>query len=152
MDSIEIQLGMSGLTPTSTLNGGNISPNITLKGAPKDLEYVALIVQNMSGGGKTKCIWSIWNIPSVGYIPPGYEEGPAPKFPFPAMQGLNDFGEHKWHGPSPELGVRDKMLFQVFGRKEPLVLSPDAKMDEVIKALRDGKTVAYGSLEYFYQG
>ena len=42
------------------------------------------------------------------------------------------------------------MLFQVFGRAEPLSISADAKMDEVIEALRDGKTTAYGSLESTY--
>ncbi len=152
MDSITIHLGTHGLTPSSTLRGGNISPNITLTGVPKDMQYVALIVQNKSGTEKNKCIWTLWNVPSVGSIPPGYEEGPAPQFPFPAIQGKNDFGEHKWHGPSPGLGVRDKLLFQVFGRNEPLVLSPDTEMDGLIAALRDGKTVAYASLEEFYQG
>ncbi len=152
MDSITINLGVNGITPSSTLNGGNISPRILLEGVPKDLQYLAVIVQNKSGDEKNKCIWVIWNIPSVGHVPPGYEEGPAPKFPFPAVQGVNDFGEHMWHGPSPGLGVRDKLLFQVFGRNDRLVLSPDSTMDDVIMALRDGNTVAYGSAEYFYHG
>jgi hypothetical protein len=43
-------------------------------------------------------------------------------------------------------------LFQVFGRNDRLVLSPDSTMDDVIMALRDGNTVAYGSAEYFYHG
>ncbi len=152
MDSITINLGVNGITPSSTLHGGNISPRILLEGVPKDLQYIAVIVQNKSGDEKNKCIWAIWNIPSVGHVPPGYEEGPAPSFPFPAVQGVNDFGEHKWHGPSPGLGVRDKILIQVFGRNERLVLSPDSTMNELITALRDGNTVAYGSLEYFYHG
>lgn len=42
------------------------------------------------------------------------------------------------------------MLFQVFGRAEPIAISADAKMDEVIEVLRDGKTIAYGSLESTY--
>jgi hypothetical protein len=152
MDKITIHVGTHGLTPSSTYAGGNISPKINLIDVPKDLEYVTLIVQNKSGDEKNKCLWVIWNIPSVGYIPPGFEEGPAPKFPFPAIQGMNDFGEHAWHGPSPGLGVQDRLLFQIFGRMEPMVLSPDSKMDDVIAALRDGKTTAHGSLEVSYQG
>ena len=152
METITIHVGAYGLTASSTFAGGNISPKIELTGVPKDIEYVTMIVQNKSGYEKSKCIWVIWNIPSVGYIPPGYEKGPAPTFPFAAMQGINDFGEHAWHGPSPGLGVLDRLLFQVFGRKERLVLSPDSKMDDVIEAMRDGKTLAHGSLEVSYQG
>ncbi|HJJ54535.1 MAG TPA: YbhB/YbcL family Raf kinase inhibitor-like protein [Methanocorpusculum sp.] len=152
MDTLTIDFGSTGITPSSTFHGGNISPRITISGADPEMQYVCLVVQNKSGDEPIKCIWTIWNIPSVGHVPPGYEEGASTKFPFPAMQGLNDFGEHGWHGPSPGLGVRDKLLFQVFGRNEPLVLSTDAKMDDVIDALRDGKTVAYGSAECFYQG
>ncbi|HJJ43730.1 MAG TPA: YbhB/YbcL family Raf kinase inhibitor-like protein [Methanocorpusculum sp.] len=152
MEKITIHVGKHSLTASSTLNGGNISPKIDLQGVPKDIQYVAMIVQNKSGAETNKCIWSIWNIPSVGYIPPGYEAGAAPKFPFPAVQGVNDFGEHAWHGPSPGLGVMDRLLFQVFGRNEPLTISADSKMDEVIEALRDGKTIAHGSLEVTYHG
>jgi len=152
MDSITINLGKNGITPSSTFHGGNISPNITLSGVDKELQYVSLIVQNKSGNEPSRCIWIIWNIPSVGYIPPGYEEGSAPKFPFPAIQGLNDYGEHKWHGPEPGLGVTDRLNFQVFGRNDQLNLSADAKMEEVLEAMRDGKTIAYGSLETSYIG
>lgn len=150
MQQITIHLGATGITPTSTFSGGNISPKIDLTGVPAEVKYIAVIVQNKSGEGKTHCIWSVWNIPSVGYISPGYEQGPAPSFPFPAVQGLNDFGEHGWHGPESKLGSQERMLFQVFGRAEPLSISADAKMDEVIEALRDGKTTAYGSLESTY--
>jgi len=152
MDTITINLGQTGLTPSSSFDGGNISPRINLEGVDPDMQYVCLVVQNKSGDAPVKCIWTIWNIPSVGHIPPGYEAGAATNFPFPAVQGLNDFGEHAWHGPSPGLGVRDKLLFQVFGRNEPLTISADSRMDEVIAALRDGKTVAYGSVECFYHG
>ncbi|MCZ9311931.1 MAG: YbhB/YbcL family Raf kinase inhibitor-like protein [Methanocorpusculum sp.] len=150
MQQMTIHLGSSGITPSSTFSGGNISPKIDLTGVPAEVKYVAAIVQNKSGEGKMQCIWSIWNIPSVGYIPPGYEQGPVPGFPFPAVQGVNDFGEHGWHGPEPKLGSQERMLFQVFGRAEPISISADAKMDEVIEALRDGKTIAYGSLESIY--
>ncbi len=147
MKEITIHLGQNGITPSSTLSGGNISPKIDLFGIPAEVKYIAVIVQNKSGEGKTQCIWSIWNIPAVGYIPPGYETGPVPSFPFPAVQGFNDFGGHEWHGPEPKLGSQERMLFQVFGRAEPISISADAKMDEVIAAHRDGKTVAFGSLE-----
>lgn len=63
---------------------------------------------------------------------------------------MNDFGGHGWHGPDPKLGSLERMLLQVFGRVEPLSLSADASMDEVIAALRDGKTIAYGSLETIF--
>ena len=152
MDTITIHIGKHGLTPSSTFAGGNISPKIDLLGIPKDVQHVAMIVQDKSGVENFKCLWSIWNLPAVGYISPGYDAGPAPKFPFPAVQGLNDFGEHAWHGPSPGLGTTDRLLFQVFGRSEPLIISANAKMDEVIEALRDGKTTAHGSLEVTYQG
>ncbi|MDV0442808.1 YbhB/YbcL family Raf kinase inhibitor-like protein [Methanorbis rubei] len=147
MEKITIHLGKNGITPSSTLSGGNISPKIDLSGMPPEVKYIAVIVQNKSGNGKTECIWTIWNIPSVGHVPPGYEEGPVPNFPFPAIQGLNDFGGHGWHGPEPKLGSDERMLFQVFGRADRIVISPDAKMDEVIAELRDGKTIAFGSLE-----
>lgn len=150
MQQMTIHLGANGITPSSTLSGGNISPKIDLTGVPAEVKYIAAIVQNKSGEGKMQCIWSIWNIPSVGYIPPGYEHDPAPGFPFPAVQGVNDFGEHGWHGPEPKLGSQERMLFQVFGRIDPITLSADAKMDEVIEALRDEKTIAYGSIESTY--
>lgn len=152
MDSLTINIGKNGLTPSSTFNGGNISPNITLGGVNADMQYITLIVQNKSGSEPSKCIWCIWDIPSVGYIPPGYEEGGKPSFPFPAIQGINDFGEHAWHGPSPGLGVTDRLMFQVFGRNEPLGITYDSNMDKVIEKLRDGKTVAYGYLETIYMG
>ena len=152
MDIITIHVGTHGLTPSSTFSGGNVSPKFDLLGVPKDVQYVAMIVQDKSSIESYKCLWSIWNITSVGYIPPGFESGPAPNFPFPAVQGMNDFGEHAWHGPAPGLGTTDRLLFQVFGRTEPLVISANAKMDEVIEALRDGKTTAHGSLEVTYQG
>lgn len=147
MEKIAIYLGDAGITPSSTFTGGNISPKLNLGGVPPEVKYVAVIVQNKSGDGPTVCVWSIWNIPSVGYIPPGYEAGPVPAFPFPAVQGPNEFGEHAWHGPAPAIGLQDRMLFQVFGRAEPLSLSADASMNEVIEALRDGKTLAFGSIE-----
>ncbi|MDO5844323.1 MAG: YbhB/YbcL family Raf kinase inhibitor-like protein [Methanocorpusculum sp.] len=152
MDTITIDLGNVGLTPSSTFSGGNISPKINLFGVPKDMQYVSLVVINKSGEEKSKCIWTIWNIPSVGHVPPGFDEGPAPKFPFPAVQGLNDFGEHKWHGPNPGLGVRDKLLFQVFGHDDRIVISPDSKMDDLIKAVREKEIRAFGTLEVFYLG
>ena len=150
MQQITIHLGASGITPSSTFSGGSISPKIELTGVPAEVKYIAAIVQNKSGDGKMQCIWSIWNIPSVGHIPPGYEHDPVPGFPFPAVQGINDFGEHGWHGPEPKLGSQERMLFQVFGRAEPIAISADAKMDEVIEVLRNGKTIAYGSLESTY--
>ena len=152
MDTITIHVGKNGITPSSTFSGGNISPKIDLSGVDPDIQYAALIVYNKSGHEKDKCIWIIWNIPSVGYIPPGYDAGPAPQFPFPAVQGVNDFGENAWHGPNPGLGVRDRLLFQVFLRNEPLTIPCTSKVDDVVEALRDGKTLAFGSLETFYQG
>jgi hypothetical protein len=44
------------------------------------------------------------------------------------------------------------MLFRVFGRMEPVLAYVDANMDDVIAALRDGKTITYGSLESPYFG
>ncbi|HJJ28019.1 MAG TPA: hypothetical protein O0X70_01335 [Methanocorpusculum sp.] len=152
MDTVTIDLGQNGITPSSTATGGNISPLIQIHGVDPSYEYACIIVYNKSGHEKDKCIWSIWNIPSVGYIPPGYDAGPAPQFPFPAVQGVNDFGENAWHGPSPGLGVRDRLLFQVFIRNEPLKIPYTSKADAVVEALRDGKTLAFGSLETFWQG
>lgn len=152
MDILTIHVGQNGITPSSTLSGGNVSPLIQISGADSELDYAAVVVYNKSGNEKDKCIWTIWNIPSVGYVPPGYDQGPAPQFPFPAVQGVNDFGENGWHGPNPGLGVRDRLLFQVFIRREPLKIPCTSKADEVVDALRDGKTLAFGSLETFYQG
>ncbi|HJJ48035.1 MAG TPA: hypothetical protein O0X39_03440 [Methanocorpusculum sp.] len=152
MDSITIDVGQNGITPSSTLSGGNVSPLIHIHGVNPEYEYACVLVYNKSGHEKDRCIWSIWNIPSVGYIPPGYDAGPAPQFPFPAVQGVNDFGENAWHGPNPGLGVRDRLLFQVFIRNEPLTIPYTSNADAVVEALRDGKTLAFGSLETFYQG
>ena len=150
MQQITIHLGATGITPTSTFSGGNISPKIDLTGVPAEVKYIAVIVQNKSGEGKTHCIWSVWNIPSVGYIPPGYEQGPAPSFPFPAVQCLNAFGQHGSHVPESKLGSQERRLFQVFGRAEPLPISPGAQMVGLIQALRDGKPTAYGGLVSTY--
>ena len=53
MQQITIHLGATGITPTSTFSGGNISPKIDLTGVPAEVKYIAVIVQNKSGEVKT---------------------------------------------------------------------------------------------------
>ncbi len=114
----------------------NVNPPLTIDGVPEDAESLALVVDDPDArapAGKVWTHWLVWN------LDPGRESIPE-DWDADAAEGINDFGEVGYGGPSPPDGEHT-YRFKLYALDEELGLTPGATKGELGAAM-EGSALA----------
>lgn len=128
--------------------GEDVSPALAWKGAPPEAKELALVVDDPDApGGEAFVHWMAWGLaPDRTELPEG-----ASKSDKTLKQGKNDFDEVGYKGPMPPKGGGvHHYHFNVYALKSALALSPDAKKEEILAAIKD-RALARGELIGVYE-
>lgn len=111
-----------------TCDGDNINPDLEINGVPPETKSLVLIVDDPDAPSGTWTHWTMWNIdPKTLEI----AENSVVK---DAVQGTTSDGSQGYHGPCPPSGVH-RYLFKLYALDTPLVLGPNARVDELTKGI-----------------
>lgn len=134
--------------------GGNVSPSLAWKGAPKEARSFAVTVYDPDAPtGSGWWHWVVFNLPAdTAALAAGAGDPAAGKAPKGAVQSRTDFGRPGWGGPCPPKGDKPhRYVFTVHALKvDKLDLDENATAALVgfmINANRIGKagfTATYG--------
>ncbi len=100
--------------------GGNVSPALVWKDAPKDAKSFAVTVYDPDAPtGSGWWHWVVFNLPAdTSGLPQGAGDAAAAKLPKGAVQGRTDFGKPGYGGPCPPKGSKPhRFIFSVFALK-----------------------------------
>ncbi len=118
-----------------TVDGGNVSPPLTISGVSPDAESLVLILDDPDaatdphGPGRVYDHWVVFNIPaSTTDIPEG-------KLPHGAVQGQNGSGQNKYSGPAPPIGSH-RYFFRLYALGDELLLEDSVTKADVLAALK----------------
>lgn len=122
-----------------TCAGENISPPLSVDGAPAEAKSLALIMHDPDAtGGEDFKHWVVWAIdPATKEI----LEGGAPSG---SSEGLNDFGRVGYGGPCPHQG-RHRYVFELFALDTALEL-PSTTSAQKLAVEMDGHVLAHATL------
>ena len=123
------------------LPGQDISPTLTIDGAPKETRSLVLIVDDPDAPGGNFTHWLMWN------IMPNLTEIVGNKPPAQAVQGVNDFGKSKYSGPCPPHGVH-RYYFRLYALDTSVALPPKSRrdvLDSTIKGHIIGQATLMGT-------
>ncbi|HPT19993.1 MAG TPA: YbhB/YbcL family Raf kinase inhibitor-like protein, partial [Methanothrix sp.] len=146
--NITLQLGFDSFPLDHTCDGSDASPKIGIGGFSS--ASLALILEDPDAPSGTFYHWLIWNIPAVDAIAEGIAKDATIDEPFPAVQGINSFGETGYAGPCPPPGKPHRYFFRAYGLDEMLDLAPGSTVEDLERAmqghiLQRGETMAtYG--------
>lgn len=148
METLVVDLGFSIFPSVHTCDGGNLSPQIEIKGL--DAVSVAIIAVNpFIKNCCSFCPWVIWNIEPRSLIPAGIPRVPVVASPIPARQGTNGYGGIGYSGPCPPPGETHRYFFKVYGLDAMLECPPGASDHELVRAMR-GHVVQFGETFAMY--
>ncbi|NEU57835.1 YbhB/YbcL family Raf kinase inhibitor-like protein [Halorussus sp. MSC15.2] len=125
-----------------TCEGEDVSPELTVGGAPDDAAALAVVVDDPDAPAGTFTHWLLWNLPPDTVE---IEEGVEPREELPdlggARQGENDFGDVGYRGPCPPEGDGPhEYRFTLYALDEELDAEGGALRPEVQDEL-DAKTI-----------
>ena len=121
-----------------TCQGENISPPLTISGAPSDTESLALVMDDPDAPGKTFVHWLAWNIPTnqaqikEGSLPTG------------STEGTTSFNQVGYGGPCPPSGEH-RYFFKVFALNSRLDLPETTTADQLMEQI-EGKILDQAQL------
>ena len=96
-----------------TCEGVDVNPALIIEDVPAEAKSLVLIVDDPDAPRGTWVHWVVYNIPVVARI----EEDSVP-----GEQGLNDFGEIGYGGPSPPSGTQHRYFFKLYALDTELAL------------------------------
>ena len=131
---LEVDLDFEQFPLDGTCEGADISPQMEIRGC--NSSSLAIILEDPDAPSGTFTHWIIWNIPPVSVIPPAMARNATIDQPFPARQGMNDFGEIGYAGPCPPSGKAHRYFFRVFGLDEMLDLAGGASAADLKEAMQ----------------
>jgi Raf kinase inhibitor-like YbhB/YbcL family protein len=118
-----------------TADGENVSPPISWKGIPKAAKSIALICDDPDAPSGNWTHWVIFDIPANAVNLPEHVPVTA-TLPSGAEQGINDFGNVGYSGPSPPNGTH-RYYFRVYALDEVLYLNTKPHKADLEKAMKD---------------
>lgn len=135
-----------------TKDGADVSPELTIGGAPDDAASLAVIVDDPDAPDTTFTHWLIWNLPpDTVEIPEDVPTTETISTLGDASQGRNDFGDVGYGGPRPPEGHGPhEYRFRLFAVDERLDLSPGLPRRELADAF-DGHVIAEDRFSGFYE-
>lgn len=111
-----------------TCEGEDVSPALSVGGAPDGANALALLVDDPDAPGGTFTHWLLWGLdPSTRSIPEAVPRGGTVESPGGALQGTNDADVVGYSGPCPppDDGAHG-YRFRLFALAEALALEPGA--------------------------
>jgi Raf kinase inhibitor-like YbhB/YbcL family protein len=148
MEPLVVDLGFSVFPTIHTREGGNVSPQIEIKGLLA--ASVAIIAVNpFIKNCCSFCPWVIWNIEPRSPIPAGIPRMPIVASPVPAVQGTNGYGEIGYTGPCPPSGETHRYFFKVYGLDAMLDCPGGANDHDLVRAMR-GHVLQFGETFAMY--
>lgn len=119
-------------------DGGNVSPPLEWSGVPEGTKELVVICDDPDAEFGVFTHWVVYGIaPDVGGLPAGIPRDTVIDEPVELVQGLNEFDESGYTGPTAadddEL-VPHRYFFRLFALDTELDLAPGARRDEVRKA------------------
>ncbi len=120
----------NGLIPSKyTCDGSDVSPSLTIAGAPLEAKSLALIVDDPDAPAGTWVHWVVWN------ISPKTTEIGEDAFPSGAMQGMNDFRKRSYGGPCPPSGTH-RYVFKLYALDTVLDLGSNTTKAMLERAMK----------------
>lgn len=118
------------IPPQYTCDGQDVNPPLAISEVPENAQSLVLIMDDPDAPAGTWVHWTVWNIDpktteiAENSVPPG------------AIEGMTDFGRSGYGGPCPPSGSH-RYFFKLYALDIKLELSPEAKKEEVEKAMEN---------------
>lgn len=122
-----------------TCDGKDINPPLAIHQIPAEAKSLAIIVDDPDAPNGTFVHWVMWNIPVTHYIRENEAKG---------LQGLNDFGKHRYNGPCPPGGIH-RYFFKVYALNGVLDLPVDTTKEHLEKVMSNN-IIGFGELIGLY--
>jgi Raf kinase inhibitor-like YbhB/YbcL family protein len=117
-----------------TADGRNVSPPLKWTDPPGGTRSLALICEDPDAPRKTWVHWVVFNVPAESRE----LAADVPHLPHLAngtLQGVNDFGNVGYGGPSPPPGKPHRYFFRLYALGRKLDVVPGASKPEVVRAM-----------------
>ena len=115
-------------------DGDEVSPPLTITGAPEGTVEVVLVVTDQDAGGLVHWV--------VAGIPPGAPSFPQAGLPAGAIEAPNTSGGVAWLGPCPPSGETHTYDFTVYALTAASGLSASSTQDQLDAALGTSSSTA----------
>ena len=122
-----------------TCDGANISPPLNVDHIPEEAKSLAIIVDDPDAPVGIWVHWVMWNIPVTHQVKENKAHG---------IQGINDFGKHKYQGPCPPGGIH-RYFFKVYALDDIIELPVNTTKHQLEKAMSE-HIIAFGELVGMY--
>ncbi len=124
-----------GEIPTRfSCDGEEVSPPLTISGAPEGTVELVLVVTDQDAGGLVHWV--------VAGIPPGAPSFPQAGLPAGAIEAPNSSGQTAWLGPCPPAGETHTYDFTVYSLTVASGLSASSTADQLDLALETSSSTA----------
>jgi Raf kinase inhibitor-like YbhB/YbcL family protein len=131
--------------------GDNHSPPLQWTAVPGAQAFALILEDPDAPRAEPFLHWMIWNIPGdVTSLPENLAQVHKLDQPSGAIQARNDSGGVGYFGPRPPADSVHRYHFQLFALGEPLHFGPDARLQEVVNALK-GDVIVQADLIGLYQ-
>ena len=138
-----------GIMPEKySYNAENISPSLEWTNIPSNTKSIALICDDPDAPSGDWVHWVIFNIPPEEKKLPE-KIARKPKLDNGALQGINDFGNIGFDGPSPPGGTH-RYMFKIFALDDELKIKAGIDKTQLLKAMK-GHILTQGLLEGKYK-
>jgi Raf kinase inhibitor-like YbhB/YbcL family protein len=131
----------------------NVSPSLSWSGVPAEARELVLICEDPDAPMPKPVVhWILHRLPpDVTALPEGVPAERELKQFGGAVQGQKDSKTRGWSGPKPPIGHGvHHYHFQLFALDTQLSLGPDARLDELVNAMR-GHVLAEGEIVGTYE-
>lgn len=109
-------------------NKENLSPYLKIKNLPKETKTIAIISHDPDASNGEWVHWVVWNISPIKEIKEGAKVG---------TEGINDFGNTGYDGPSPPPGKMHRYFFEVYALDSEINLKQGSSKKEVENAIHN---------------
>lgn len=128
---------------TSTCDGANHHPPLTISQVPAEAQSLALLVEDPDAPTKVFTHWLLYD------LPPSTQHIAEEEMPLKGKDGVNDFGTLGYRGPCPPSGTHH-YVFRLFALDTELGLAEGALKEDVL-AKMEGHVLARTELVGTYQ-
>lgn len=120
-------------------DGGNVSPPLEWAGVPEGARELILICDDPDADSGVFTHWIVYGVAaSESRLPEGVPRDAVVDEPVELMQGLNEFDESGYTGPTagddPDDPLPHRYFFRLFAVDIEVDLPPGARRDEIRKA------------------